>query len=216
MSPCSSPVHSTNTADLLQPHHVHAAPSLEGSLLAASSNVATSQPYTRLLSRKLSNSQPASQHDAPTQLDLISSPDSSPSSTALLLATDSSQSTDSPRESCPTHCGEAFSDSSNIDASHDATSPPSGVAEQLAQVTSPALKAVGLQPMLKPPKGNAVKQYHKLSSMQGVVFYQQLKVTDEYGNQHCFDVHDNTKGALVRLAQPLAALQFIVLLQSHS
>ena len=216
MSPCSSPAHSTNTADLLQLHQLHAAQPLEGSMLASPSHVAISQPYKRLLSRMLSNSQPASQHDAPTQLDMVSSPDSSPSSTALLLATDSSQSTSSPRESCPTHCGEAFSDSSNVDASHDATSPSSDVAAQLAQVRSPAVKAIGLQPMLKPPKGNAVKQYHKLSSMQGVVFYQQLKVTDEYGNQHCFDVHDNTKGALVRFAQPLAALQFIALLQSHS
>lgn len=216
MSPCSSPAHSINTADLLQLHPLHAAQPLKGSMLVLPSNVATSQPYKRLLSRKLSNSQPASQDDAPTQLDLIRSPGSSPSSTALLLATDSSQPTDSPKESCPTHCREAFSDSSNIDASHDATSPSSDVAAQLAQPRSPAVKAIGLQPVLKPPKGNAVKQYHKLSSMQGVVFYQQLKVTDEYGNQHCFDVHDNTKGALVRLAQPLAALQFIELLQSHS
>ena len=63
---------------------------------------------------------------------------------------------------------------------------------------SPAVDVVGLHPFKKIPKGNSVKQYHNVSSMQGVVFYQALEVTDEYGTQHCFDIRDKTQGALVR------------------
>lgn len=64
---------------------------------------------------------------------------------------------------------------------------------------SPAAKVTGVQPLQKAPKGNSVKQYHRLSSMQGVVFYQQLEVIDEYGHQHCFAIGDQTQGALVSL-----------------
>ncbi|KAL3141057.1 hypothetical protein ABBQ32_005567 [Trebouxia sp. C0010 RCD-2024] len=52
-------------------------------------------------------------------------------------------------------------------------------------------------PLKKAPRGNSVKQYHGLDSLQGVVFYQMLEVTDEYGTKHCFDVRDKTQGALV-------------------
>ena len=38
---------------------------------------------------------------------------------------------------------------------------------------------------------------HRLDSLQGVVFYQTLEVTDEYGKQHSFDLRDRTQGALV-------------------
>ena len=64
---------------------------------------------------------------------------------------------------------------------------------------SPAVDVVGLHPLKKYPKGNSVKQYHNLSSMQGVVFYHALEVTDEYGTRHCFDLRDKTQGALVRV-----------------
>lgn len=64
---------------------------------------------------------------------------------------------------------------------------------------SPAVDVVGLNPMKKAPRANSVKQYHQLGSMHGVVFYQALEVTDEYGTQHCFDVRAKTQGALVSI-----------------
>lgn len=64
---------------------------------------------------------------------------------------------------------------------------------------APAVDVVGLNPMKKAPRGNSVKQYHQLGSMHGVVFYQALEVTDEYGTQHCFDVRAKTQGALVSI-----------------
>ena len=70
--------------------------------------------------------------------------------------------------------------------------------EAFNRARSSAVEVVGLQPLKKHPKGNSVKQYHRLDSMQGVVFYQMLEVTDEYGTQHTFDVKDRTQGALVR------------------
>lgn len=80
---------------------------------------------------------------------------------------------------------------------HPLAAAPATAHDMRVQTRSSAAKATGLQPMQKPPKGNSVKQYHKLSSMQGVVFYQQLQVTDEYGHQHCFELQDDTQGALV-------------------
>ena len=67
----------------------------------------------------------------------------------------------------------------------------------LLRARSPAVDVVGLIPLKKAPRGNSVKQYHALDSMQGVMFYQGLEVTDEYGTQHYFDVRDKTQGALV-------------------
>ena len=68
-----------------------------------------------------------------------------------------------------------------------------------ARAKSPAVDVVGLNPMKKAPRGNSVKQYHQLGSMQGVVFYQALEVTDEYGTWHCFDMRVKTQGALVSI-----------------
>ena len=42
-----------------------------------------------------------------------------------------------------------------------------------------------------------MKQYHGLDSLQGVVFYQTLEITDEYGTKHSFDVTNKSQGALV-------------------
>lgn len=70
--------------------------------------------------------------------------------------------------------------------------------EACTRARSIAVEVVGLQPLKKAPKSNSVKQYHRLDSMQGVVFYQMLEVTDEYGTQHTFNIKDRTQGALVR------------------
>ena len=67
------------------------------------------------------------------------------------------------------------------------------------------MEVAGLQPLRKAPRGNSAKQYHKLDSMHGVVFYQMLEVTDEYGSRHLFDVKDKTQGALVSFQQALHA-----------
>ena len=45
--------------------------------------------------------------------------------------------------------------------------------------------------------------------MAGVVFYQRLEVTDEYGMLHCFDVKDKTQGALVRVWFSFSVQQYM-------
>lgn len=103
---------------------------------------------------------------------------------------------------------QANSDTSSASNSHDASvhgptqctaaSPICFKEGACTRARSPAVEVLGLQPLKKPPKGNSVKQYHQLDSLQGVVFYQALEVTDEYGKEHTFDVRDDTQGALVR------------------
>lgn len=81
---------------------------------------------------------------------------------------------------------------------------PDPCKEACIRVKSPAAEVLGLQPLKKAPRGNSVKQYHGLDSLQGVVFYQMLEVTDEYGTKHCFDVRDKTQGALVSMPAVIA------------
>lgn len=81
---------------------------------------------------------------------------------------------------------------------------PDPCKEACTQSRSPAAEVRGLQPLNKAPRGNSVKEYHGLDSLQGVVFYQTLEVTDEYGTKHSFDVRDKTQGALVSMAGTIA------------
>ena len=105
------------------------------------------------------------------------------------------------------------------------------VKEAPTRARSPAVEVAGLQPLQKAPRGNSVKQYHRLDSgtglgqreacvncefsfsscftaslflvshrldsLHGVVFYQKLEVTDEYGKRHSFDLRNRMQGALV-------------------
>ena len=86
--------------------------------------------------------------------------------------------------------------------------------EAPTRARSPAVEVVGLQPLKKAPRGNSVKQYHRLDSLQGVVFYQTLEVTDEYGKRHSFDLRDRTQGALVSVSNKILH-KFEVTISEH-
>lgn len=196
LSPQLDPTYSSpDVLPLVQLHSGHAARSPEGSAQMLPSNAATL--YCEQALQSCFNSQNIGRHVSLVQLETSSPLEHSPSSTALLLASDSSQSADSPNESHVTDHERDFADSSRDTPSYGTASASPDAQASPVLVNSPLVKAVGLKPLQKAPKGNSVKQYHKLSSMQGVMFYECLEVTDEYGNQHCFDVQDNAQGALV-------------------
>ncbi len=103
----------------------------------------------------------------------------------------------SPGPSLDTHKGSAPASSTDHAPHQDDLGSVDHAKGHGQRARSPAVDVIGLNPLKKAPRGNSVKQYHELDSMQGVVFYQSLEVTDEYGTQHCFDVRDKTQGALV-------------------
>ena len=187
--PCLSPCHGATHSTL-----VHTESSAKGPAQVLPWNAAT--PLHNQTSQGCNRSQATGWHASPTYQETSSSEDS-PSSTALLLASGSSQAADSPQQSCVTVCEGDSANSSGSTPLYGTVSASLVAKASPVLVKSPFVKAVGLKPLQKAPKGNSVKQYHKLSSMHGVTFYQSLEVTDEYGNQHCFDVQDSTQGALV-------------------